>query len=70
MRLGKLKEKYRIATLSLYVIKTMPHLDANTMAMLAIAIAAASEIIGMSSLRANSVVQLLLQFLRIAFPKR
>lgn len=48
----------------------MPHLDANTMAMIAIAVAALSEIIGMSSLKANSVIQLLLQFLRIAFPKR
>ena len=40
------------------------------MAMIAIAVAALSEIIGMSSLRANSVIQLILQFLRIAFPKR
>lgn len=48
----------------------MFELDPNTMAIIAVAVAAASEIIGMSSLRANSVIQLLLQFLRIAFPKR
>lgn len=40
------------------------------MAMIAIAVAALSEIIGMSKLKANSVVQLVMQFLRIAFPKR
>lgn len=45
-------------------------MDPTTAAMIAIAVAAASEIIGMSSLRANSVIQLILQFLRIAFPKR
>lgn len=45
-------------------------IDPNTAAMLAIAVAALSEIIGMSNLKANSVIQLLLQFLRIAFPKR
>lgn len=56
--------------LSLYVVKTMPTIDADTLAMIAIGVAAASEIIGMSSLRANSVIQLLLQFLRLAFPKR
>ena len=45
-------------------------MDPTTTAIIAIALAAASEIIGMSSLRANSVVQLILQFLRLAFPKR
>jgi hypothetical protein len=45
-------------------------MDPTTTAIIAIAVAAASEIIGMSSLRANSVVQLILQFLRLAFPKR
>jgi hypothetical protein len=45
-------------------------LDANTTAMVAIGVAAASEIIGLSSLRSNSVIQLLLQGLRLLFPKR
>lgn len=45
-------------------------LDANTTAMLAIGVAAASEIIGLSPLRSNSVIQLLLQGLRMVFPKR
>jgi hypothetical protein len=38
-------------------------------AIIAIVIAAGSEIIGMSSLRSNSWVQLVLQVLRLAFPK-
>lgn len=45
-------------------------MDPTTATMIAIAVAAASEIIGMSPLRANSIIQLILQFLRIAFPKR
>lgn len=45
-------------------------LDANTTAMVAIGVAAASEIIGLSPLRSNSVIQLLLQGLRMIFPKR
>lgn len=45
-------------------------LDANTTAMVAIGVAAASEIIGLSSLRSNSVIQLVFQFLRIVFPRR
>lgn len=45
-------------------------MDANTATMIAIAIAAASEIIGLSPLRANSVLQLVLQMLRVAFPRR
>jgi hypothetical protein len=39
-------------------------------AIIAIIIAAGSEIIGMSSLRSNSWVQLVLQVLRLAFPKK
>jgi hypothetical protein len=39
-------------------------------AIIAIVIAAGSEIIGMSSLRSNSWVQLVLQVLRLAFPKK
>lgn len=45
-------------------------MTAEQMAMAAIVVAAVSEIIGMSSLRANSIVQLVLQFLQLAFPKR
>lgn len=48
----------------------MPALDPTTVAMISIAVAALSEIIGMSKLRANSVIQLILQLLRLAFPKR
>ena len=45
-------------------------MDANTTAMVAIAVAATSEIIGISPLRSNSIIQLLLQIARLAFPKR
>ena len=45
-------------------------MDANTAAIIAIAVAAGSEIIALSPLKANSFVQLALQFLRLAFPKR
>lgn len=45
-------------------------LDANTTAMAAIGVAAASEIIGISPLRSNSIIQLVLQILRTVFPKR
>lgn len=45
-------------------------LDANTTAMVAIGVAAASEIIGISPLKSNSIVQLVLQILRTVFPKR
>jgi len=40
------------------------------LAVAAVVVAAGSEIIGMSPLRSNSWVQLLLQGLRIMFPKR
>ena len=45
-------------------------MDANTTAIVAIAVAAGSEIIALSPLKANSFVQLALQFLRLTFPKR
>lgn len=45
-------------------------MSAETLAIIAIIVAAGSEIIGMSSLKSNSWVQLLLQALRIMFPKR
>ena len=45
-------------------------MSAETVAIIAIIVAAGSEIIGMSSLKSNSWVQLLLQALKIMFPKR
>jgi len=42
----------------------------ETLAIIAIIVAAGSEIIAMSSLKSNSWVQLLLQALKIMFPKR
>jgi hypothetical protein len=40
------------------------------MAILAIIVAAGSELIGMSNLRSNSWIQLVMQVLRLAFPKK
>lgn len=45
-------------------------MDATQAAYIAIAVAAASEIIAISPLRANSILQLVMQFMRLAFPKR
>jgi hypothetical protein len=45
-------------------------MDPTTAAIVAIAVAAISEAIALSPLRANSIIQLVLQFLRLAFPKR
>lgn len=45
-------------------------MSAETVAIIAIIVAASSEIIGMSSLKSNSWIQLLLQALKIMFPKR
>ena len=45
-------------------------LDANNTAMVAIGVAAASEIIGISPLKSNSIIQLVIQILRTVFPKR
>jgi hypothetical protein len=45
-------------------------MDANTIAAIAIVVAAGSELIALSPLRANSCVQLVLQFARLAFPRR
>lgn len=45
-------------------------MDPTTTAMITIGVAAASEIIGLSPLKANSILQLVLQFLRLAFPRR
>ena len=45
-------------------------LDTSTTAMVAIGVAAASEIIALSPLRSNSIIQLIMQVARLAFPKR
>ena len=45
-------------------------LDANTTALVAIGVAAASEIIGISPLKSTSIIQLVIQILRTVFPKR
>ena len=45
-------------------------MSAETVAIIAIIVAAGSEIIGMSSLKSNSWIQLLLQALKIMVPKR
>jgi hypothetical protein len=45
-------------------------MDDKTIAVIAIIVAAGSELIGMSKLKSNSWIQLGLQALRLAFPKR
>jgi len=45
-------------------------MDAQTAAAIAIAVAASSELLALSPLRANSNVQLILQVLSLVFPKR
>ena len=45
-------------------------MDDRTVAVIAIIVAAGSELIGMSSLKSNSWIQLGLQALRLMFPKR
>ncbi len=48
----------------------MPDMYAQIAAIVAIIIAAGSEIIAVSPLQSNSWIQLLLQALRLMFPKR
>lgn len=48
----------------------MDGMDPTTTAVIAIIIAAGSEIIALLPIRSNSWVQLLLSALRMAFPKR
>lgn len=48
----------------------MINMDANTVAIAAILVAAGSEIIALLPIRSNSWVQLMLKALKIAFPKR
>ena len=45
-------------------------MDDKTVAVIAVVVAAGSEIIGMSKLKSNSWIQLVLQALRLVFPKR
>ena len=45
-------------------------MDDKTVAIIAIIVAAGSELIGMSSLKSNSWIQLGLQARRLMFPKR
>jgi len=45
-------------------------MDPTTVAMISIALYATSEIIGMSPLRSNSVLQIILEVLMRVFPKK
>ena len=45
-------------------------MDADIVAMISVALWAASEIIGMSKLRSNSTIQLVLEILLKIFPKK
>ena len=45
-------------------------MDAQTVAVIAIILAAGSEVIALTPLRSNSWIQLLLQALKLMFPKR
>jgi hypothetical protein len=45
-------------------------MDPATTAMIAVALAAASEIIALSPLRSNSIIQVVLEVLTRIFPKR
>jgi hypothetical protein len=47
-----------------------PEMDPTTVAIIAIIVAAGSEIIAISPLKSNSWLQLVMQMLRLAFPKR
>lgn len=48
----------------------MQNMDPTTVAVIAIAVAAGSEIIALLPIRSNSWIQLGLKFLKLAFPKR
>lgn len=47
-----------------------PGMDSDTVAAIAIVVAAGSELIALSPLKSNSWLQLLFQAARLAFPKR
>lgn len=46
------------------------HMDPSTLAIIAILVAAGSEIIALLPIRSNSWVQLILKALKLVFPKR
>lgn len=48
----------------------MDSMDANTTAVIAIVVAAGSELIALSPLKSNSWIQLLMTAARMAFPRR
>lgn len=48
----------------------METMDPATVAIIAVVVAAGSEIIALSPLKSNSWLQLVMQALRLAFPKR
>ena len=48
----------------------MDFMDHNTATAIAIGVAATSEIIALSPLKANSIIQLVLQVLGVVFPRR
>jgi hypothetical protein len=45
-------------------------MDPATIAMISVALAAASEIIALSSLRSNSIIQVVMEVLLRVFPKK
>jgi hypothetical protein len=45
-------------------------MDANTATGIAIAVAATSEIIALSPLKSNSIIQLVIQVMSVVFPRR
>lgn len=48
----------------------MQNMEPSTLAIIAILVAAGSEVIALLPIRANSWVQLILKALRVLFPKR
>ena len=48
----------------------MQNMDPTTLAVIAILVAAGSEVIALLPIRSNSWVQLIIKMLRLAFPKR
>jgi hypothetical protein len=48
----------------------MPNMDPSTLAIIAILVAAGSEVIALLPIRSNSWVQLIVKMLKLAFPKR
>lgn len=48
----------------------MPNMDPTTVAVIAVLVAAGSEVIALLPIRSNSWVQLIVKVLKLAFPKR